>query len=62
MVERHHCDHRRLSCMALTEYALALLALLGTLLVPFFVLYQLLRFKRRAVRLSVPAAPPVRQP
>lgn len=35
--------------MAIFEYAFALFALLGTLLVPFFVLYQMLRFKRRAV-------------
>ncbi|WPU08578.1 hypothetical protein [Pseudarthrobacter oxydans] len=42
--------------MAIYEYALALCALLGTLLVPFFVLYQMLRFKRRAVRLTAPAA------
>ena len=40
--------------MAISEYALALCALLGTLLVPFFVLYQMLRLKRRAVRLTTP--------
>lgn len=42
--------------VAISEYALALCALLGTLLVPFFVLYQMLRFKRRAVRFTAPAA------
>lgn len=44
--------------MAISEYALALCALLGTLLVPFFVLYQMLRFKRRAVRVTTPVAAP----
>ncbi|WP_426226182.1 hypothetical protein [Pseudarthrobacter sp. DSP2-3-2b1] len=39
--------------MALIDYALALCALLGTLLIPFAALYQVLRLKRRAVR--VPA-------
>ncbi|MFD5276406.1 hypothetical protein ACFWIX_02465 [Pseudarthrobacter sp. NPDC058362] len=43
--------------MALHDYALALCALLGTLLVPFAVLYQLLRHKRRTVPAPVPAAP-----
>lgn len=45
--------------MAFSEYAFALCALLGTLLVPFVVLYQVLRLKRRAVRVStlVPAPP-----
>lgn len=38
--------------MALTDYALALCALLGTLLIPFFAMYQLLRLKRRAVRVN----------
>ena len=43
--------------VAISEYAFALCALLGTLLVPFFVLYQMLRLKRRAVRLTTsPAA------
>ncbi|MEV7475576.1 hypothetical protein AB0N33_17890 [Pseudarthrobacter oxydans] len=41
--------------MALFEFALALCALLGTLLVPFFVLYQMLRLKRRAIRITAPA-------
>lgn len=38
--------------MAISEYALALCALLGTLLVPFFFLYQMLRLKRRAIRVT----------
>ena len=42
--------------MAISEYALALCALLGTMLVPFFVLYQRLRLKRRAIRIIGPAA------
>ncbi|UEL27779.1 hypothetical protein [Pseudarthrobacter sp. L1SW] len=42
--------------MAISDYALALCALLGTLLVPFFVLYQMLRLKRRAIRVTAPAA------
>lgn len=40
--------------MAISEYAFALCALLGTLLVPFFVLYQMLRLKRRAIRVAAP--------
>ncbi|GGH10883.1 hypothetical protein [Pseudarthrobacter polychromogenes] len=44
--------------MAVSEFALALSALLGTLLVPFFLLYQMLRLKRRAVRITAPAAAP----
>lgn len=43
--------------MAVSDFALALCALLGTLLVPFFVFYHMLRRKRRAVRLNAPAAP-----
>jgi pilus assembly protein TadC len=43
--------------VALTDYALALSAMLGTLLVPFAVLYQRLRPKRRAIRILVQAAP-----
>jgi hypothetical protein len=39
--------------VALIDYALALCALLGTLLIPFAAMYQVLRLKRRAVR--VPA-------
>lgn len=42
--------------MAISDYALALCALLGTLLIPFFVLLQRLRLKRRALRLSVRSA------
>lgn len=43
--------------MALTDYALALSALMGTLLIPFAVLYQMLRLKRRAIRIPVQPAP-----
>lgn len=43
--------------VAISEYAFALSALLGTLLVPFFVLCQMLRLKRRALRGSAPAVP-----
>ena len=43
--------------MALSDFALALCALLGTLLVPFAVLYQMLRLKRRALRVPVRPAP-----
>lgn len=43
--------------MAVTEYAFALSALLGTLLVPFFVLHQMLRLKRWAIRVTAPGAP-----
>ena len=39
--------------MAISDYALALCALLGTLLVPFAVLYHLLRLKRRALRIAL---------
>ncbi|WP_458781239.1 hypothetical protein [Arthrobacter sp. D3-16] len=42
--------------MAISEFAFALCALLGTLLVPFFVLYQMLRLKRRAVRVTISSA------
>lgn len=38
--------------MALVDYALALAALLGTLLIPFCVMYEVLRRKRRAVRVT----------
>jgi uncharacterized integral membrane protein len=41
--------------MTLADYALALCALLGTLLIPFVVLLQMLRLKRRAIR--IPAQP-----
>jgi hypothetical protein len=43
--------------VAISDFALALCALLGALLVPFFILYQMLRFKRRAVRVPVRTAP-----
>lgn len=43
--------------VALSDYALALCALLGTLLVPFVVLCQMLRLKRRALRIPVRPAP-----
>jgi len=43
--------------VAFLDYALALSALLGTLLIPFAVLYQMLRLKRRAVRISVQPMP-----
>lgn len=43
--------------MAFSDYALALSALLGTLLVPFAVLYQMLRLKRRGIRIPVRSAP-----
>ena len=36
--------------VALADFVLALCALLGTLLIPFFVLYQVLRLRRRALR------------
>jgi hypothetical protein len=48
--------------VAISEYAFALCALLGTLLVPFVVLYQMLRLKRRAVQLtSSPAGRDIRR-
>lgn len=40
--------------MAISEFALALCALLGTLLVPFFVLQQTLRLKRRRIQSPLP--------
>lgn len=43
--------------MAISEYAFGLCALLGTLLVPCFVLHQILRFTRRAIQVTAPAAP-----
>ena len=46
--------------VALTDFVLALCALLGTLLIPFCVMYQVLRLKRRAVRAA--AAVPVAAP
>ena len=43
--------------MALTDYALALSALIGTLLIAFAVLYQMLRLKRPTIRVPVQGAP-----
>lgn len=42
--------------MALSEFVLALCMLLATLLIPCAFLYQMLRLKRRAIRVSSPAA------
>jgi len=39
--------------MALPNFVFALAALLGTLLIPFGVLYCLLRLKRRALQVTV---------
>lgn len=43
--------------VAFSDYNLALSALLGTLLVPFAVLYQMLRLKRRALLIPFRPAP-----
>lgn len=43
--------------VAISEFAFALSALLCTPLIPFFVLYQMLRLKRRAIRVTAPATP-----
>lgn len=40
------------------EFAVALGALLGTLLIPFILSYQVLRLKRRAVRITAPLGAP----
>lgn len=40
--------------MALTDYAFALCALMGTLFIPFTALYLLLRLKRDAAAKPVP--------
>jgi hypothetical protein len=40
------------AAVALTDFLLALCALLGTLLIPICVMYQVLRLKRRAVRVA----------
>lgn len=40
--------------MAFSDYALGLSNLLASLLVPFAVLYQLLRLKRRSVQIPIP--------
>jgi hypothetical protein len=50
-----HCSPME-AAVALTDFLLALCALLGTLLIPFCVMYQVLRLKRRAVR-SAAVAP-----
>ncbi|WP_427115766.1 hypothetical protein [Pseudarthrobacter scleromae] len=42
--------------MALSEFVLALCMLLATLLIPFAVLYQMLRLKRRSIR-TIATAP-----
>lgn len=42
--------------VAISEYAFALSILLGTLLVPFLVSYQMLRLKRRAIRVTATTA------
>jgi hypothetical protein len=39
--------------MVFSEYALALCAWMGTLLLPMIVLYQIVRIKRRALRIVV---------
>lgn len=39
--------------MALSDFMLALFILLGTLLIPFAVLYQMLRLKRRTIQVTV---------
>lgn len=43
--------------MAISDFVLALCMLLGTLLIPFAVLYQVLRLKRRAIQITAPSAP-----
>lgn len=43
--------------VALSDYALALSALLGTLLIPFAVTYQILRLKRRSIRVPLRPTP-----
>ena len=45
------------AAVAFSDYALALCGLLGTLLLPFAVFYQMLRLKRRALRIPVRPAP-----
>jgi len=41
--------------VAISDFVLALCMLLGTLLIPIAVLYQVLRLKRRALRVTVSA-------
>ena len=48
------------AAVALADFVLALCALLGTLLIPFCVLYHVLRLKRRAARIA--AAVPLTAP
>jgi hypothetical protein len=40
------------AALVLIDYALALCALLGTLLIPFCAMYQVLRLRRRAIRVT----------
>ncbi len=47
----YHC-YRSETIVALIDYVLALCALLGTLLIPFCTMYHVLRWKRRAVRVT----------
>jgi hypothetical protein len=43
--------------VSLFDFALALCALMATLLIPFAVMYQMLWRKRRAIRVPVRTAP-----
>jgi hypothetical protein len=43
--------------VSLSDFSLALCLLMATLLIPFAVLYQMLRLKRRAIRVPVRTAP-----
>jgi hypothetical protein len=43
--------------VTVSDFALALCALLGILFVPFFVSYQVLRLKRRAIHVGARPAP-----
>lgn len=52
-----NADPDRWRLLALSEYAFALSALLGTPMVPFVVLHQMLKLKRRATRITAPSAP-----
>ena len=42
--------------MALSDFVLALFILMGTLLISFAVVHQMLSLKRRAIRVTAPAA------
>ncbi len=44
--------HQRRFTVALADFVLALCVLLGTLLIPFLIMCQVLRLKRRAVRVA----------